>query len=93
MRKDAASEPWISKQRPGAVVRDGVLRWGLSCGSSSTASAARLRGERAAVEQFDEREAAAAPVRTTVAAMAYWWDKGQDVARRLSRQAGAGSAG
>ena len=36
------------------------------------------RGERAAVEQFDEREAAAAPVRTTVAAMASWWGKGRD---------------
>ena len=69
--KDAASEPWISKQRPGAVVRDGVLRR-LELRLFFHRERREARGERAAVEQFDEREAAAAPVRTTVAAMASW---------------------
>ena len=78
-------------------MRDGVLRR-LELRLLFHRERREARGERATVEQFDEREAAAAPVRTTVAAMAsesqrwrpsrgdgvrvaamaYWWDEGQD---------------
>jgi hypothetical protein len=72
----------IREQRPGAVVRDGVLRR-LELRFFLNRERREARGECAAVEQFDEqfdeREAAPAPVRTTVAAMASWWGKGRTV--------------
>jgi len=81
-------------------VRDGVLRR-LELRLFFHRERREARGERAAVEQFDEREAAAAPVRTTVAAMASWhwvaamacmWGKGRavgsDHAHRLGRWIG-----
>ena len=72
-------------------MRDGVLRR-LELRLLFHRERREARGERAAVEQLDEREAAAAPVRTTVAAMAYWWGKGRavgsDHAHRLGRWIG-----
>ncbi len=70
-RARALRAPRIREQRAGAVVRDGVLRR-LELRLFFHRERREARGERAAVEQFDEREAAAAPVRATVAAMASW---------------------
>ena len=99
-RARALRAPRVREQRAGAVVRDGVLRR-LELRLVFHRERREARGERAAVEQFDEREAAAAPVRTTVAAMAPWrwvaamaysWGKGRavgsDHAHRLGRWIG-----